>query len=155
MNARLILWVVLAALVIPVLTAVATAAGGPGVCGYPGWGSGYYAPRLYVRDDDIPYYAKHPPVYYSYPVPRPYGYSPFAYPPGTMTPEVKVREPLMVPNRYVPRKTERRPDGDRQTRTPLRIINPYVVHSGEPNESPIPAGEQPRRPQVVFPASLP
>ena len=27
-------------------------------------------------------------MYYSYPVPRPYGYSPFAYPPGTMTPDI-------------------------------------------------------------------
>lgn len=34
----------------------------------------------------VPYYALFPPVYYSYPVPRTYGYSPFAYPPGTITP---------------------------------------------------------------------
>jgi hypothetical protein len=34
----------------------------------------------------VPYYSLFPPVYYSYPVPRTYGYSPFAYPPGTITP---------------------------------------------------------------------
>ncbi len=35
-----------------------------------------------------PYYALHPPVYYSCPVPRSYGYSPFAYPGCVQTPEV-------------------------------------------------------------------
>jgi hypothetical protein len=35
-----------------------------------------------------PYYALHPPVYYSYPVPRSYGYSPFAYPGCVPTPDV-------------------------------------------------------------------
>jgi hypothetical protein len=34
----------------------------------------------------IPYYAVHPPVYYSDIVPRPYGYSPYAYVPGIVTP---------------------------------------------------------------------
>src|ERR1700742_789907 len=38
--------------------------------------------------NNVPYYALHPPVYYSYPVPRTYGYSPFAYPPSVMTPDV-------------------------------------------------------------------
>ncbi len=35
-----------------------------------------------------PYFALHPPVYYSCPVPRSYGYSPFAYPGCVQTPEV-------------------------------------------------------------------
>ncbi len=35
-----------------------------------------------------PYFALHPPVYYSCPVPRSYGYSPFAYPPCVQTPQV-------------------------------------------------------------------
>ena len=52
--------------------------------GYGGYG-GY---NVYTNSDRPPFYAMFPPVYYSYPVPRPYGYSPFAYPPGTMTPEV-------------------------------------------------------------------
>ena len=35
-----------------------------------------------------PYFSLHPPVYYSYPVPRTYGYSPYAYPGTVMTPEI-------------------------------------------------------------------
>ena len=46
-----------------------------GWCGSSPWYTGY-------SSEYVPYYAMHPPVYYSYPVPRPYGYSPFAYPPG-------------------------------------------------------------------------
>jgi hypothetical protein len=38
-----------------------------------------------------PYYALHPPVYYSCPVPRSYGYSPYAYPGCVQTPEVDFR----------------------------------------------------------------
>jgi len=55
--------------------------GGGGFGGYGGY-------NVYTNSDRPPFYAMFPPVYYSYPVPRPYGYSPFAYPPGTMTPEV-------------------------------------------------------------------
>ncbi|MBW3595684.1 MAG: hypothetical protein KY475_00250 [Planctomycetes bacterium] len=35
-----------------------------------------------------PYFALHPPVYYNCPVPRSYGYSPYAYPGCVQTPEV-------------------------------------------------------------------
>ena len=35
-----------------------------------------------------PYFALHPPVYYSCPVPRSYGYSPYAYPGCVETPQV-------------------------------------------------------------------
>lgn len=45
----------------------------------------YY--RSAVVADKIPYFAANPPVYYSYYVPRPYGWSPFAYPIGPL-PEV-------------------------------------------------------------------
>jgi hypothetical protein len=37
-----------------------------------------------------PYFALHPPVYYSVHVPRSYGYSPFAYPGCVPTPEVEM-----------------------------------------------------------------
>ena len=53
---------------------------GPGGYGLGYFNYGYNQPR-------IPYYALYPPVYYSYPVARPYGFSPFAYPPGVMTPD--------------------------------------------------------------------
>jgi len=57
-----------------------------------GWGYGnndYCCDDLYGFPGDwrrIPFFALHPPVYYSAPVARPYGYSPFAYPGWVTTP---------------------------------------------------------------------
>ena len=84
---------------------------------------------------NLPYFALHPPVYYSYPVPRTYGYSPFAYPPGVMTPElVGPPEPVTIINPHVPN-AEQKASGEAKdraaaTRTqpePLVIINPYAM----------------------------
>jgi hypothetical protein len=72
-----------------------------------------------------PYFALHPPVYYSLPVPRTYGYSPFAYPPHVLTPEVVV--PLEVENPHVPR--EGAPPAEPTGRTAAvgqLFINPFV-----------------------------
>jgi hypothetical protein len=69
---------------------------GPGCGGY-GWG----APYSYYQRETIPYFSLHPPVYYSKVVPRTYGYSPFAYPPGTMTPEVQEDKSITLQNPYV------------------------------------------------------
>lgn len=64
-----------------------------------GYGS-YYAPGMYANDTRVPYFSLHPPVYYSYPVPRPYGYSPWAYPGWTETPHVPSAEPQTLVNPY-------------------------------------------------------
>ncbi len=56
--------------------------------GYPG-ASPYYqylVPVFQAPRVNLPYYAAHPPVYYSHIVPRPYGYSPHAYIPGIISP---------------------------------------------------------------------
>jgi hypothetical protein len=69
-----------------------------------GGGYGYWdIGRLYqVLSDNVPYYSAFPPVYYSMPVPRTYGYSPFAYPPGVMTPEiVDVAGPAEIINPHI------------------------------------------------------
>jgi hypothetical protein len=58
-----------------------------GAAGYYGTGMLYH-PRLVPTP---PYFALHPPVYYSCPVPRTYGYSPFAYPGYMETPAVDHR----------------------------------------------------------------
>src|SRR5437870_3480881 len=50
--------------------------------------------------EHIPYFALHPPVYYSEPVARTYGYSPFAYPFGSPTPEIE----------WAPPKVEKKPE---------------------------------------------
>jgi hypothetical protein len=112
-----------------------------GGCGYGGYGYGYWdIGRLYsVLADRVPYYAAFPPVYYSYPVPRTYGYSPFAYPPGVMTPEIEMAQPLSITNPYYkgeataaePAAAETAAPADRTTAAPpasapLVIINPYV-----------------------------
>ena len=82
----------------------AEAQAGYGCAGGYGYGYGLGAwdvGRLYgVLAQNVPHFAAFPPVYYSLPVPRTYGYSPFAYPPGVMTPEVVVAEPLAVENPY-------------------------------------------------------
>jgi hypothetical protein len=98
-----------------------------------GYGYGY----LYnVLRYEVPHFAAFPPVYYSYPVPRTYGYSPFAYPPGVMTPEIVGEvEPLEIINPHV-EGTDAKPTAnvktDRTAATqaspePLVIINPFVA----------------------------
>lgn len=112
----------------------------------------YFLPRSIYTQDYIPYFAKHPPVYYSYPVPRTYGYSPYAYPPSTRTPEVTFEQPLTIRNPYVPPKENKSAEApaDPLARQPLRIRNPFV----EQPEGAELAAEPLRKPQVVYPASL-
>jgi hypothetical protein len=84
MFRRVSLWIGCGVLLAASLQASeASAQFGPG-----GYGLGFfnYGSRPYANVYRVPYFAMYPPVYYSYPVARPYGYSPFAYPPGTMTP---------------------------------------------------------------------
>jgi hypothetical protein len=71
-----------------------------GYMGYNGYnGVGVYS--IYDQDR-LPYFALHPPVYYSKPVPRTFGYSPFAYPGWVPTPALpQSYEPAMVVNPYV------------------------------------------------------
>jgi hypothetical protein len=102
-------------------------------CGWGGWYGGYSS---YSREY-IPYFSQHPPVYYSYPVPRTYGWSPYAYPPGTMTPELELqaapaptsfRNPFYKPEG----KTESTASTDSQGSTAaLRIVNPFVAGAAD------------------------
>jgi hypothetical protein len=118
-----------------------------GYGGWGGWGGGYWdIGRLYsVLSQNVPYYAAFPPVYYSVPVARTYGYSPFAYPPGVMTPDVVAAiEPQEIVNPYIedvetpekPKSADSAPaaPADRTTSTPaqpkpLVVVNPYVTNS--------------------------
>ena len=87
MNGRVNLWIVCGVLLASSICASTAEAqfmsGGSYGLGFFNYGS----PQVYQQR--IPYYALYPPVYYSYPVARTYGYSPFAYPPGTVTPNVR------------------------------------------------------------------
>ncbi len=106
-----------------------------------GFGFGYgFADigRLYgVLAQNVPYYAAFPPVYYSVPVPRTYGYSPFAYPPGFVTPEVVAEDcaPAEILNPFVPSSSVTEPEADQvtsgRTNGPLVVMNPYVVSDVE------------------------
>ncbi len=100
-------------------------AGNGYLAGWPGWtirSSGYSA-------EHIPYFAKHPPVYYSYPVARPYGYSPYASPPVMTFREVVVVRPVLVRNGYVTGETDPR---KAEKPAPLRIINPFAQDATDP-----------------------
>jgi hypothetical protein len=85
--------------------------------------------------NNLPHFSLHPPVYYSHPVPRTYGYSPFAYPPGVMTPDVAGQaQPLEIINPHVPstQPTSTSVEKDRTAAAsvqpqPLVIINPYAA----------------------------
>ena len=125
-------------LVLFALVAIVALGVAPPVQACDGYGYGY-GYLYHALDYRVPYFAAHPPVYYSYPVPRTYGYSPFAYPPHVMTPEVvePSATPIQILNPYVPsatpEKTQPEPD---QTATnagqpqPLVILNPFVTAQG-------------------------
>jgi hypothetical protein len=139
------------------LTGTATAQCGGGYGGYGG-GYGWGIGRLYETldrplDRRVPYFAAHPPVYYSYPVARPYGYTPFAYMPHVQTPEIieAPMGPQEIMNPYVPseaqpsetpsdsaiRPSEPGPDTTTQLPQhpqPLLVINPYVGQSTQQQE---------------------
>jgi len=106
---------------------------GGGGFGYGGFG--FDVGRLYdVLGQNVPHFAAFPPVYYSAPVPRTYGYSPFAYPPGTATPDLP--SPIIaakeILNPYVPASTvAEKAEADKVTQSdstpqPLAIVNPFV-----------------------------
>jgi len=126
-----------------VLTATATSAN-QASAQFAGYGGGYGfgawdVGRLYeVLADNVPYYSAFPPVYYSYPVPRTYGYSPFAYPPGVMTPDVEMCQPQEIINPYMEGDAEEvdpaaepasvdKTTSNAKLSQPLVIINPYVT----------------------------
>jgi hypothetical protein len=97
--------------------------------GYGGLGLWQGLPYGFAQNQqELPYFAKYPPVYYSYPVPRTYGHSPFAYPPGFRTPDVEVA-PLQIINPHAPQQ-QVKPTSDQTAQAgqtpPKVIINPYV-----------------------------
>lgn len=129
-NLILCAFVLAAILALGVNTA---SAGGPFGCG-DYWGiNGAYG--LYGnRVNEVPYFAMFPPVYYSQPVPRSYGWSPFAYPPGVMTPAVEAPKPQTIINPHVQQPPQCAPSStETKAKTtgyeappPKEVINPFV-----------------------------
>ncbi len=118
-----------------VLVASSAAANSAHAFGCEGFGYGFLYNSLNYQ---VPYFAAHPPVYYSVPVPRTYGYSPFAYPPHIMTPElVSPVQPVQIINPHVKSSSHTpaaKPVEDKSVSTPksaepLMVLNPYVTPS--------------------------
>jgi len=127
------MWMILAALAVGGISETAVAGQGLYFSGYYG-GSypGAYPLRSYYVQRMPPYFAMFPPVYYSSPVRRPYGLSPYAWPPiyhGAAVRDVLDRGASDYPSA----KPVKRP-------TPIRIRNPYVSQAAEPSAIPIQTG---------------
>ncbi len=56
---------------------------------YRNFGLGFIGGGVLERSENLPYFAKFPPVYYSGIVKRPYGISPYAVPPGITPTEMQ------------------------------------------------------------------
>lgn len=91
----------------------------------------------YPTDRRVPYFAAHPPVYYSVPVPRTYGHSPFAYTPDTRTPEVAggCVQPVEILNPYVPSSSSDEP-AKSSAQKPSVVRNRTISNSEKPAEKP-------------------
>lgn len=98
---------------------------GTGGFAYPGW---FYQSSPYAtgRIPTPPYFSIHPPVYYSAPVPRTYGYSPYAYPGTVRTPELEVSQKVaIIQNPFTSDKKNKK--GMKTASSKARmIINPFV-----------------------------
>ena len=133
MNAKLVICVLFAVSVACVLPNASVAADGL----YFAWGG--YAPRTYLPPsiytlERPPYFALHPPVYYSYPVSRPYGHLPYPYLPPPPSRNIARERPIVVRNPFVTAETV------------------TTVRSGG-GRVPLVAA-LPRRVQVVYPAAV-
>lgn len=98
------------------------------------YGSGY----LFVP----PYFAVHPPVYYSHQYYRPYGWTPYAQP-SFISPVVLKAEPRMIVNPHVAVKEPKevkQPKSDNTAKAEM-IVNPYFVKAGKTGQGHL-AGSQ-------------
>ncbi|MCA9166639.1 MAG: hypothetical protein KDB23_03180 [Planctomycetales bacterium] len=87
----------------------------------PGWMGYAHSPYAMGQIPVPPYFALHPPVYYSAPVPRSYGYSPYAYP-GTMeTPAIVM--PEIIENPHV----EKMPAPAQETN--MKVVRAQVINN--------------------------
>jgi hypothetical protein len=121
-----------------------------------GWGYGGYGQPSQCYYECIPYYALHPPVYYSYRIDaRSYGDSPFPYPPGLTALQAypAVAGPQTIRNEYV--EEANLPSDQYQTRAPLRIPNPFVEQpqdAGSPTRGTKWEVKTTSKPLVIYPA---
>ena len=94
-------------------------------------GSGFFEkPYAMGRIPTPPYFALHPPVYYSHAVPRTYGYSPYPYPGQYNTPEIVKPQEILNPHAKQPTSESASVKKSKQVAavaaTPQWITNPYA-----------------------------
>lgn len=101
-------------------------------CGPYGYGGGCGINSYTPTDLRPPYFALHPPVYYSHSVARTYGYSPYAYGPRVRTPNPRPVAPVTISNQYLLRSKVRVQETSDKTVSyssdrikPAVIENPY------------------------------
>ena len=127
-----------------------------GGCGFGGYGYGYGIPYNVYGQDSIPYFALYPPVYYSHPVARPYGFSPFAYPPGVTTPNgVAYYSSSAMPSRQARYRVKPQTTVGKTAAAPVVIENPYFHKEGQvaaqaPGKS---SRKSAPKPLVVYPVA--
>ena len=130
-------WLLAAALAAILLPAAAQAQYPYGGMGYGGWGQGNYGQGYYSGANRVPpYFALHPPVYYSHEIiRRPMGVSPFAYPswyapptmPAAAAAPYQAPQPLMVENPYVKGKAPAPANASIEQPASVEVPNPYVA----------------------------
>ena len=100
--------------------------------GFP-WNNYFSSPYASSRIPTPPYFAIHPPVYYSVPVPRTYGYSPYAYPGTMQTPQVELAKAEMIHNPYATKKASGKKENslDKTASKSRMITNPFVTAKSE------------------------
>ncbi len=91
--------------------------------------------------NDLPYFALFPPVYYSHVVPRPYGYSPFALPPGVQPAEAIAGPPEeateIINPFYHPNDEEKQSELTEEVAMKSKmILNPFVDQQNIANAIP-------------------
>ena len=128
-------WILAAAFAALLLPAAAQAQYPYGGMGYGGWGQPGYGQGIYRGSNFVPpYFALHPPVYYSHEIiRRPMGVSPFAYPSWYAPPSDQAMaaasavapQPLLVTNPYV--KGPAPANASIEQPTSASVTNPYVA----------------------------
>ena len=113
-----------------------------GFGGYGFGGGGAWVNGTYTMDPP-PYFSIFPPVYYSHVTPRPYGFSPYAYPGFMPTPE-RIRMPS-TPYVQSRRQAKPTPASTNTARGPI-IKNPFVLPE---NEKPVRVAEDRPMPESV------
>lgn len=138
------------------LALVAMSASASAFWPYHGIYAGWYGDGCYSNysQESIPYFALHPPVYYSYPVARTYGLYPFPYFADDAISQRIVAEPRLVLNRFVDQKTTA--ESITFERQPLRIFNPYFEGAAESQSVRQANWETPKKvqPKVIYPIKL-